>query len=495
LSAPVEADLRQKVLQLSSAQEIVAQAESSKSELRLQIAELSAALQHLIERNASQAEECSQLKARLQEETANVVRARKAAFAQFFASEPQDGFKDCEVGDWSTGPCSKPCADSEGHPGQQVMTRSVVTKPDTSTLPGRLSAACPATEQTVQCNDIPCPVDCEMTEWSEWAGCSRQCGAGEQYRTRTPRRIGLHGGRSCGASTETRACNLQACRSNCELAEWSSWSPCSRRCIWHKDGAAGHSRRMRAVVTEATGGGRCPSEEKRTQFRECNPFACSEKVEELGCTADQDIVFVMDGSASLVATAKGAAAEANFEKEKEFVKSLLAKSTLTGKGSTVEPTLRSGVRAGVVLFGGASRPQVVSPVTGEKDALTGAVGKVAWPKGLSPVGQGLGVAGSVLRAALGRRHATVVLLSDGRMRDTSATYSAARRLRSQGARVVVALVQPSSEASAKRAGKIFCRVASYPCVDNVLRVSGWDELNAQLGRFLSVVCPVAFSAA
>ena len=44
---------------------------------------------------------------------------------------------------------------------------------------------------------VPCPVDCELSEWSDWSECSVTCGSGMQVRVRSILTEPADGGRKC----------------------------------------------------------------------------------------------------------------------------------------------------------------------------------------------------------------------------------------------------------------------------------------------------------
>lgn len=163
---------------------------------------------------------------------------------------------DCEVSawtDWST--CSAPCGG-----GGKLRFRSVTQEP----LYG--GAPCPSLIDDAPCNGHPCPVDCEWSAWTAWGACSESCGGGTQSRERSIEQIALHGGAECtGASEETRVCNENPCPVDCEVSEWGPWTSCSEEC------GGGIQERTRTVTEPARYGGACfPLEEEKA----CNEDPC-----------------------------------------------------------------------------------------------------------------------------------------------------------------------------------------------------------------------------
>jgi hypothetical protein len=191
-------------------------------------------------------------------------------------------FQDCEVSKWGPEECTKQCAG-----GEQKLIRSVLTHPNGGTKCLPLAAM-------RSCNNQPCPVDCELKAWSGWSKCSADCGGGVTQRLRDVKVAMKHGGKPCSASKETKACNIKACEKDCDLSYWTKWSRCSKDC----DG--GTRKRTKFVTHPAEGSGKCPGtwSKKRLQYKPCNMERCRFSAKEgytLKCKNKMDVILMIDG--------------------------------------------------------------------------------------------------------------------------------------------------------------------------------------------------------
>merc|ERR1719284_379943 len=118
-------------------------------------------------------------------------------------------FQDCEVSKWDPEECTKKCSG-----GEQKLTRSILTHPDGG-------AKCLPLAAMRSCNNQPCPVDCELKEWGGWSKCSADCGGGVTQRLRVVKQPMKFEGAPCPQTSESVACNAQACEADCELSKWS----------------------------------------------------------------------------------------------------------------------------------------------------------------------------------------------------------------------------------------------------------------------------------
>jgi len=190
-------------------------------------------------------------------------------------------FQDCEVSKWGPEECTKKCAG-----GTQKLIRSVLTHPNGGTKCLPLAAM-------RSCNNHPCPVDCVLAAWTGWSKCSADCGGGVTQRLRDVKQAMKYNGKPCSAKKETKACNIKACEKDCDLSDWTKWTACSKDC----DG--GTRKRQKFVKAPAEGSGKCPGtwSKERLQYKPCHMFRCKVKGEgkALPCNKTMDVILMIDG--------------------------------------------------------------------------------------------------------------------------------------------------------------------------------------------------------
>jgi hypothetical protein len=161
---------------------------------------------------------------------------------------------DCQVSIFEMGACSSSCG-----AGTATHQRTVLRK---AMYGGR---ACPALHVTHACDKGPCPVHCEVSEWSVLSPCSVTCGVGTHTRTRRVTQHSNFGGYVCPSLLETVSCNGTPCAVDCALGLWGEWGECSKSC-----GTGTHTR-TRTIITAAQHGGKCESSESKS----CMPGPCT----------------------------------------------------------------------------------------------------------------------------------------------------------------------------------------------------------------------------
>lgn len=148
---------------------------------------------------------------------------------------------ECLWGEWSAfGPCDATCG-----PGRRRSSRVVLAFPRNAN--GRvLQHLCTDSERFEACQGPPCPVDCQVTAWGEWTSCTVTCGGGQQQRQRSIVRQASNGGKECPSLSETQSCGSYPCPVDCEMSPWSEWSRCSALC------GEGQSFRTRRILSAAS---------------------------------------------------------------------------------------------------------------------------------------------------------------------------------------------------------------------------------------------------
>jgi len=199
-------------------------------------------------------------------------------------------FVDCKLTAWKPRACTKKCGG-----GRQWLYRGVLAHPNGG-------AKCLPRAALRSCNMDPCPVDCKLHAWSGWSKCSAECGGCVKQRLRDVKVAMKHDGKPCSPTSESKACNAQACEKACTLGRWTRWSRCSKSC----DG--GTIKRQRFIKKAAIGEGSCPGawDKARLQYHKCNMHRCRVKNQAtvMECKMEHkanrlDVVLMLDGSSSL----------------------------------------------------------------------------------------------------------------------------------------------------------------------------------------------------
>jgi len=395
------------------------------------------------------------------------------------ATGPTAVIRDCEVGEWVAGPCSQPCHGGNGvpvTPGFMQLTRYIVMNK------GPYGAPCPPLMMQMDCNAVPCPVDCRMSEWSEWGECTKECGGGSHLKTRSVLVEPTGGGEMCPNKAQRKTCNVESCDVDCGLTEWTAWGPCTRACRAYEHSEPGRMYRKRNIHTPVKGKGKCPMphSESRLQFQSCNFDPCPEVIK---CDADLDLVMLLDGGGSLIM-------KESFDAQINFAKYMVDNSTLSGNADIDKPA--EGMRFGFIHY--STGAKTLSALSGVKDDLDKALTGATWDAKGADVGEAIHQAKRVFRYAGGgakNRFSTLVLFTDGSPSRASLAVEAARELRDSGVRLVVALVSiPLRGEQRFKLEQKACELASQPCADNMLIFSSWANVEAEARRLMVGLCPV-----
>ena len=176
---------------------------------------------------------------------------------------------DCDLSDWSQWTQCIPKKGTCGA-GSKTRSRKIITPAQHE------GKECGKLIETKDCNDTPCPLDCQVSDWGEWTSCvpaNSKCGKGSQSRTRSVTRAALHSGNECPKLIEQEECNSGVCPVDCKIGDWSQWSECVP-----DSGACGSGKmtRTRKVLTPSSNGGKACS--KTLENKECVvscPVDCS----------------------------------------------------------------------------------------------------------------------------------------------------------------------------------------------------------------------------
>ncbi|XP_039767399.1 spondin-1 isoform X3 [Ornithorhynchus anatinus] len=156
----------------------------------------------------------------------------------------------CMLSPWSEwSDCSVTCG--KGLRTRQRMLKSLVELGDCNE----------DLEQVEKCMLPECPIDCELTEWSQWSECNKSCGKGHVIRTRMIKMEPQFGGAPCPETVQRKKCRIRKCLRNpslqkmrwreahesrkanhgkddsdgeqypgCRMRPWTAWSECTKLC-------------------------------------------------------------------------------------------------------------------------------------------------------------------------------------------------------------------------------------------------------------------------
>merc|ERR1712141_158085 len=103
--------------------------------------------------------------------------------------------------------CFDPCPNNDGK--VQVEETCACENDAIAPICAR-SKYCNKLGETSECQNDPA-IDCKVSEWTEFSGCTALCGPQTQTRTRSIIHKAANNGKACPILSETKECNLPAC--------------------------------------------------------------------------------------------------------------------------------------------------------------------------------------------------------------------------------------------------------------------------------------------
>jgi len=376
-----------------------------------------------------------------------------------------DKVDDCVVSEFSEGPCSVPC-DEKLIGGMADLTREIIQKNNEHGI------KCPTLTFKKKCNQMKCPVDCKMSEWSAWSKCTKECEGGSQSKTRSILTEPKNGGNACEGVSSSQSCNTGSCDRNCGLHKWTEYTKCSQICD------KGYKERFRKIRVPQRGAGKCPKKASGERYakQQCNKQGC---LGDEQCVSTADIILAFDGSGSLK--------ETGFNTLKKFGSELLER--LQTKAYKKE-----AMKIGVLQFGNGellgtgedrtvSKAKAITPLTFDKVAVKKGIDSMTWQKGFTNMAQAFTRAEAMLSTG-GRKQSpsTVMIITDGVPSFKFSTGQSAQVLRDKGIKVVIVSVKEFPNKKTEGALKSW---VSAPWQSNYIKVPGLKALSADFGTYVT----------
>jgi hypothetical protein len=156
--------------------------------------------------------------------------------------------------DWSS--CSKTC-----DAGTRTRSRNVLIHP------AHGGYICPALHESESCEEVKCPIHCQLSTWAAWTTCTKTCGTGSQHKQRSVITYPKYGGNACKKTYEEQDCGETKCPIHCVHSTWTAFSACTKTC------GNGSRTATRSIITPAAYGGNACKAISNTV--DCNPEPCA----------------------------------------------------------------------------------------------------------------------------------------------------------------------------------------------------------------------------
>jgi len=379
--------------------------------------------------------------------------------------------QDCEVSDWKASECSATCGG-----GTQILTRTITVQPASG-------AACANLQAAQSCSEDACPVDCVLNDWSGWSGCSADCGGGVRSKTRAVINPPEHGGESCGETTKTESCNVQACDVPCVLSDWTAWEACSKAC----DG--GSTIRVKNVVDPPIGQGECPAQrtKERLQRKPCHTQPCANStVHVLKCVAKLDVILLLDASGSMKKDGWDDAKKAGANLARAMGPDIkLAALQFSGPTSYQNLWKCIGVTSGQPDMENDCGIKWVDHFMDNVEDVARDIENLDYPEQTTLTSLALSTAETELAYGRDDAKSVVIVVTDGKPLSEHRTSLAVESLKTK-ARVIWVTVGRYVPKKDVR------RWASFPWQENLVKVRSFKDLNKPyiLNQILSDACPL-----